>query len=309
MTELLPNLLVIGAKKAGTTLLHKMLDMHPRVFMSEEKEPHYLVLKNFDAWSCAEGSQPIQSRRSRARARHSYLELFREAPLDGLYRGESSTGYTTHPSNGPVPRFIRQMLGQPKMIYLLRDPVARMVSNYRHSYLIGAYPSGMRFGDAIEWDGILTDTSRYSMQIDEYEKEFGPDCLHITISEKLTSAPGMTMKGIAEYLNLDTIEEWYEVPDRVNSQEQVGQIVSVCDRFGGTTTNIVRRFIPRGWRGFIKSKVSGVVQQVDEAPLVSDEDRSNALQAVADDLERLHARLGKRIESWQSVKTLMNASS
>ena len=309
MSDKLPNLLVVGAKKAGSTLLHKMLEMHPRIFMSSEKEPHYLILNNFESINNLTGSGHTQARRSRTRARHTYLELFKDAPDDALYRGESSTGYTTHPSNGPVPRFIRMALGEPHMIYLLRDPVARMISNYQHSYLIGAYPSGTRFGDAIQWDGLLADTSRYAMQIDQYEKEFGPDCLHLMVSEQLMADPKTNMEAVAEFLGVSYIEAWSAIPDRVNSKQQLEQIVSVSGHFGSTATKLARRIVPKKWRGAVKSKVSKVMEPPEAAPDINEEERRSALDLITDDLHRLHGRLGGRIAVWPSIQSLAGTGS
>src|SRR3954463_6801674 len=45
-THKLPNFLIIGAAKSGTTALFKYLEQHPEVFISEPKEPHFLALAN-----------------------------------------------------------------------------------------------------------------------------------------------------------------------------------------------------------------------------------------------------------------------
>lgn len=110
----LPNMLIIGAKKASSTLLYELLCQHPQVWMPQEKEPHCLVT----------ASDPDK-------IREQYARLFEPAPDSALILGEASTGYTTMPYNGPIPRRIQQALGQPKLIYILRDPVERLISNYR----------------------------------------------------------------------------------------------------------------------------------------------------------------------------------
>ncbi len=44
MFNSLPNLLIVGAAKSGTTSLHNYLNQHPEVFMSNLKEPHFLII-------------------------------------------------------------------------------------------------------------------------------------------------------------------------------------------------------------------------------------------------------------------------
>lgn len=104
-----PNLFIPGAAKSATSTLHDMLNIHPEIFMSEIKEPHYftnnVLFKNSE----------------------KYYSLFREKG-DVLYRGESSTGYMVFPE---VPSNILSEIGEgAKFIFILRNPVDRAFSHY-----------------------------------------------------------------------------------------------------------------------------------------------------------------------------------
>src|SRR5205823_11980303 len=94
----LPNLLIIGAAKAGTTSLHRYLDLHPSIFMSRSKE---LQLFNQDDW---------RERRDWYRA---------QFPTAAPVRGESSGAYTMHPVLPCVPERIKATIPDARLIYLV----------------------------------------------------------------------------------------------------------------------------------------------------------------------------------------------
>src|SRR2546421_11902695 len=106
----LPNLLIIGARKGGTTSLHKYLALHPQIFMSKQKE-----LSFFDErirWQLG-------------------LEWYK-SNFDASYliNGEASPQYARYPRTLGVPEKIKSVLGSPKLIYAIRDPVDRILSDY-----------------------------------------------------------------------------------------------------------------------------------------------------------------------------------
>jgi hypothetical protein len=118
----LPNFLVIEAMKAGTVSLHNYLAEHPDVFVGDGAtfgEPHFFV---------AEQNWP--------RGRGWYESLLDGA--DGTAAiGEGSPGSTwAHVYRG-VPERIAQLIPQARLIYLVRDPVARMQSMYMHQVSAG----------------------------------------------------------------------------------------------------------------------------------------------------------------------------
>lgn len=118
----LPNFLVIEAMKAGTVSLHNYLAEHPDVFVGDGAtfgERQFFV---------AEQNWP--------RGRGWYESLFDGA--DGAAAiGECSPGHTwAHVYRG-VPERILQLIPQARLIYLVRDPVARMQSMYMHQVSAG----------------------------------------------------------------------------------------------------------------------------------------------------------------------------
>jgi hypothetical protein len=161
----LPNLLIIGARKAGTTSLHSYLSLHPQIFMSKEKE-----LSFFDA----------QNRWRRG------VEWYK-SNFDSSFaiNGESSPQYTRFPRTPGVPERIKQVLGTPKFIYMIRDPVERIVSDYVQ--IVDWRPATAPFGDIlanIEKDPQeYLQGSSYFLQITQYLKHFPRESLLVVLQE------------------------------------------------------------------------------------------------------------------------------
>lgn len=104
-----PNLVVIGAAKCGTTSLHRYLGRHPDIGMSHPKEPRHFVRAD---WEARLGEQRLFDR------------------MGSTIRGESSTDYTKFPLWQDIPRRIHWVIPDAKLIYVVGDPVRRIVAQY-----------------------------------------------------------------------------------------------------------------------------------------------------------------------------------
>lgn len=118
----MPNFLVIGAVKAGTTSLYHYLQEHPQVYMSSVKEPRFFVL---------EGKQSDeQNAPGFLRTRITTIEAYR-ALFDGVTTevaiGEATPDYIHDPEAAPR---IQQHLPDVRLIAMLRNPVDRAFSHY-----------------------------------------------------------------------------------------------------------------------------------------------------------------------------------
>lgn len=124
----IPNLLVPGAAKSGTSSLHDYLGQHPSIFMSKEKEPHYFCQTD-------NGSNL-----------DTYLSLFEDG-VNYKYRGESSTGYMFFEG---VIENIKKNISNPCFIFILRNPIDRAYSHYNWLRGFGVEKKG--FFDALRHD-------------------------------------------------------------------------------------------------------------------------------------------------------------
>src|SRR5246500_2536350 len=132
----MPDFLVIGAPKAGTTALHAALSEHPGLYMSAVKEPKFFL---------SDGPPPTKggpgdalTYREHIWRRPEYEALFAAAP-PGALRGESTPLYLY---DRAAMRRIRETLPTARLIVILRDPVERAHSNWTHLWSAGLEPVG-----------------------------------------------------------------------------------------------------------------------------------------------------------------------
>jgi hypothetical protein len=179
----LPNLIVIGGLKCGTTSLHHYLNLHPEIAMSRPKELNFFVSElNWDL-----GPDWYASHFDRA------------APV----RGESSPHYTNLPRFAGVAERMRELLGEAtRIVYMVRDPIDRMLSHYLHN-VGGGYESRPLAEALADPGSAYLARSRYAMQVDPYLEAFGADRVLIVAREDLRDDRLATMRSAFEFCGVD----------------------------------------------------------------------------------------------------------
>lgn len=154
---MLPDFLIVGAMKAGTTTLYEDLTHVPGLYLPPEKEPEDLI------------HAAVETPAGRA----AYAARFAAAP-PGARCGEASTAYTKRPTHdGVAPRARRVLGAEVKIIYLTRDPVRRILSQYRHLWGLGLETRPLN--RAVLEDETYVAYSRYDWQIAPWRDAFGAD--------------------------------------------------------------------------------------------------------------------------------------
>ena len=110
----LPNLIVIGAQKCGTSVLHYYLSLHPEVSMSKPKELNFFI-----------------EERNWPRGVDWYTAHF---DAEARVRGEASPNYTAFPQHQGVPERMASVVPDAKLIYMVRDPLERIAAHWVHNY-------------------------------------------------------------------------------------------------------------------------------------------------------------------------------
>jgi hypothetical protein len=178
-----PNFFIIGAHKAGTTSLYNYLRGHPQVFLPSEKEPVHLTRPDFD--------DPAVQR--------DYLALF-DGAGDALAIGEACTRKAWFPLFVGAPERIARLAPQAKIIYLLRDPVERMRSQY-----VDAVASGRERREitaALLTGAAYCYPSRYALQVDQYLRVMDRVQVMLVTSDDLRNDQRSTLSGIYRFLGL-----------------------------------------------------------------------------------------------------------
>ncbi|NRD20818.1 sulfotransferase domain-containing protein [Winogradskyella eckloniae] len=185
----LPNLLIIGGMKCGSTSLHAYLDKHPEIQMSDPKELDFFSYdKNYE------------------KGLDWYSTFFKPGYK---YNGESSVSYSKKHTHPFVPRRINANLGDDvKIIYIVRDPIDRFQSNYTDSKTYGDIPSSYSINTFVASnleENPFVKTSMYYYQIQEYLKYFDLKNMYFLKAEDLKSEPQTAMTGLFEFLGLEPV--------------------------------------------------------------------------------------------------------
>lgn len=191
----LPNFLLIGAMKAGTTSLYEYLRLHPQVYVPDTKELNFFLAEYA-------GTHPLRppEQMNWPRGLDWYASQFR-ASAGATAIGEVSPNYTKFPHYPGAPERIHDLIPDVRLIYVVRHPLERLRSHYLHDVSIGRQRSPLR--DVVFDDTRYIDASRYAMQIERFERFFDPDRILLLTSQELRSHPDTSVDRILAFLGVE----------------------------------------------------------------------------------------------------------
>lgn len=258
----LPNFLIAGAAKAGTTSLYYYLNEHPEIYMSPIKEPKFITSNFIKFPFKGIGDEKVE--KNIIKNWDSYLELFSgvkeekaigEASADNLYYYEQSIFY------------IKKFLGDVKIIIILRNPIERAFSSYIH--LVRDNREFLTFEEALEqeeirkkenWEFIwhYKSVGFYYNQVKAYLENFSN--VKIYLYDDFKENPLKVVQDIYRFLGVDDSF----VPKNIKTQFNVSGIPKnkLLQRFL-TKPNMLKKaikpfvkvLIPKGTRQKIINKL------------------------------------------------------
>lgn len=208
----LPDFLVIGAQRAGTTTLYHYLVRHPSIGGAVlDKEIHFFDLAYVEGIDHYRAAFPLRSSLARAERRTGVRHLV----------GEATPYYLFHPL---VPERVARDLPDVKLLAVLRDPVDRAWSQYRHEVDLGY--EDLSFGEAIdreerrlagEEERLVTEAGsvsfehqhhsyvargRYAEQLERWYARFPRERLLLVRAEDLFQEPGPVFERVLRFLGV-----------------------------------------------------------------------------------------------------------
>ncbi len=266
--KILPDVIIIGAMKAGTTSLYEFMAGHEQIGVSAEKETDFFIAEK--NWR---------------RGLDWYHNLFR--PGFRIY-AEASPNYTKRKLFSGVPERIAGVIPDCKFIFLSRDPVKRAESHYRH-----AAQSGIDVAKVQDLPGSrtlqnLVDASSYSAQLAPYLDLFPRESFLLLRFEDLIQDPAVALEQVSSFLGI--ANAW---PDAgavaKNSAETVARLPRWIFAFRETQlASAVKRRISRK----TVARLKGLASQGTKARTVepfTDEVRELIAKKVSDDQKRFTA--------------------
>lgn len=199
----LPDFVIFGAQRSGTTNLYDLLVRHPSVEAASHKEVHF-----FD----------LHYRRGERWYRGNFPSARRDSSGAAVVCGEATPTYIGYQS---APTRMRELMPNVKLVLLVREPVARAVSHYHHFCRLGN--EHRSFEDAIEWeygylssgkapllldspergtDPIYLSLSAYAPQLERWFSTFPREQIFIAAAEELFENRDALLTNLAEFLEL-----------------------------------------------------------------------------------------------------------
>src|SRR5690242_17467878 len=258
---MLPNLLIIGAQKCGTTSLHAYLDLHPDVHMAAEKELDFFIADR--AWR---------------NGADWYAGRFRD---DALVRGEASPNYTGWPVWDGVPERAARLVPDARLVYLVRDPLERIESHYLQRRLEDGERGDIAtaIGDVDDPQNLFVARSRYATQLERWLEHFAPEQVLVLSAEDLRDRRHEAVTAVLAHVGLiDGVDHEALQTEHHRSQDK-GELPRLL---GVLPSRLTRRM--RG-QPVERQRLPGAL-------------RERLSELLAPEAERLRALTGMRFEEW-----------
>jgi len=298
----LPDFLVAGVPKAGTTALHAALSRHPGIYMSPIKEPKFFLT---DGPPPAKGGPgDALTYREHVWERDRYEALFEAAP-PGALRGEATPLYLYDPA---ALRRIQAQLPDAKLIVIIRDPVERAHSNWTHLWSAGLEPEGdflracadeprrIAAGWASFWH--YTGLSRYGEQLQRAFEIFPRERILVLRYRSLIDDPAAALDRICGFLGAAT-GVISEIPRENVTAHPEHTVAHRAVALGMRASNTVGRFLPGTAATAATHRLERFLQRGrrERQPLSWDQ-RQELLPRFEEDVRLLQNLLGEDFSDW-----------
>jgi len=310
---MLPNFLLIGAEKAGTTSIHNYLRAHPQVFMARVKEPLFFAFEGRKLNYKGPGDEDFNRRI--VTSADSYAALFSRAERY-LAVGESSATYLFY---SQTPERAAYYVPRAKLIVILRNPADRAYSNFLHG--IRAGKENLEFGAALKaeperlalgWSPFFSYRAKgwYHAQLSHWMKYFPPEQFLFLLYDDLQRRPTEVMRQIYSFIGVDTdfrpdVDVQYNISGKPLSPK-LHELIK-----GNTPIHLLARsMLPVKVRARLKADITrwNLARSA-----IAPELRGQLLTEYASDLAQLPAMIGRDLSHWTasarpvSVLALENA--
>lgn len=302
-SQKLPDFLILGAAKAGTTALFKAIGRHPQVFSPAKKEPRF--------FACA-GSPPMfhgPGGGSNARAvchdEANYFKLFANCGPHQL-AFEASTEYL---ANESAPATAAKYVPSARLIVVLRHPVERAFSDYLHLRSEGVETcssfeeawDSCHLRRAAGWRPVFDYKSRsfYGAQLTRWTNYFSPDQFLILFYEDWKSSPSEVLSRIWKHVGLEPMESPIVTKENISSRQPRWQWLHrhMVDRENPIRL-LAQRTLPLWVRDAVTRPVTAI--NLTKGPTLDPAIRRSLAGTYHADLELVEKITGRNLDAWRT---------
>ena len=259
--------IIIGAMKSGTSSLYGYLIQHPQVCRAKTKEPEFFSRNQ------QHGLQV-----------DNYENIWKFKRDQHRIALEASTGYSKYPTETNIPERILNYGINPKFIYVVRNPIDRIVSQYVFSEKVLHQKSS----DILSEHGVAL--SRYHMQLEEYRKCFSKKRILIVDFSELTNHPQKTLDKVCDFLNIASFEP------KINRILNKSVEPNALKTFINTHLSGILRISPEWLKSPLRSLL--IKEVVLERPTLSEDQINYLKQELSGDMAKFSEEYDFDVKQW-----------
>jgi Sulfotransferase domain. len=272
----LPNLIVIGAQKCGTSGLHYHLSLHPEISMSKPKELNFFI-----------------EERNWPRGEAWYRRQFDPR---AKVRGESSPNYTAYPQHTGVPERMHSLVPEARLIYIVRDPLDRIAAHWVHNYAKRREKGDLRT-TLLHPNTSYLARSQYAMQLQRFLNLYPREQVLVLDQADLLKRRRETLPKVFEFVGADP-GFWHPGFDRerhkTSRKTRATRAAVALER--ASRTRFGRIVPPKFWIGLDSRRP---FRKPIPRPDVREALPKETLQALREDAERLREMTGRDFPGWR----------
>ena len=294
-----PNLLIIGAAKAGSTSLYYYLNQHFNINFSKLKEPKYFTYSFLNLSHAGPGDNSVD--KYAIRDKNKYYDLF--SNFNSKYTAEASPDYLYYSDR--VAKKIYNELGDIPLIIILRNPILRAFSAY--SYLKRDNREKYSFKEALDleskrismnYDFIwhYKSVGNYSSQIKYFSELFSN--IHFILFDDLVTNPLKACNDVFKFLNLETLNQI-----KTTIHNPSGNPKNLLARFILNRRSSISTFTREMIKFFIPRKIlENLASRSLERNLIDKESFEYLAEYYIDEISYLENLLNRDLSTWKEWK-------
>ena len=296
MSKQLPDFLIVGAAKCGTTSLSNYLNQHQDIFITNPKEPKFLTFDFLK--SSYQGKGDDFTKKKAVKSLEEYLQLF-ELAKENQVKGEASVDILFYYKK-TIP-IIKQLIGDPKIIIMLRNPVNRAFSAFCHlvrdnreklSFEEGLKNENERFEKGCEFIWSYKEGSYYYEAVKAFKENFTN--VKVLIFEDYIKDVDQSIESTLSFLGVSENFSFTETYENTSGKPKLQLINTILLR-DSFVKDLVKKVLPESTR----AKIKAAIHQKNLTPIIiKSEDISLLKHQYDNDIKSLEKLLGIDLSIW-----------
>ncbi len=292
----LPNFVVIGAPKSGTTSLYFYLQQHPEIYLPKKKELHYFSYSKLIKQANGPGDSNTISGLCSSKDEYEahFLNVKNEHAICDVSPSYLAAG---------VHAQIKHELGNVRIVVMLRNPIEKAFSQYMH--LIRDQRETLSFYDALlaeedrraaGWSDMwhYAHSSLYSERLDDFFSCFGRDNVHVIVFDDFANDANNEMHRLFNFLGIDSSVSINA--DEVHNRSGVSKVkwLSILLSRESLIKKYVRQIVPTGIRQKMRKKIFEM--NTKQKPSIDDQSKAYLTDYFSNEIRKLEGLLDRELD-------------